>query len=113
MHTVIKKGMEYELFSNDVISSFYTVIQNEVLKMLSKEKNPKPCILGAFALHDVPLKNGGVSNVWIEYNGKILPGGLVDMGVHNCIIYDRIPDIVLDKFNEINTLLFSDINNQK
>ena len=94
------------MFSENVINAIFTTITKEITKMLKATENPKPAILGAFALHDVPMKKGGKTNVWIEYNAKLLPLGLVDAGVHQCIIYDEIPDIVLDKYNDIKTLLF-------
>lgn len=113
MYQIVKRGTEKELFSEEVILRFYSIIQQEINSMLEKEKNPKPAILGAFALHDVPLRSGKKTNVWIEYNAHILPMGLIDAGVHNCIIYDEIPDIVLDKYNKIKTLLFGEKKNEK
>ena len=106
MYQIVKKGTEKELFSEEVELRLYSTIQKEITAMLLKVKNPKPTILGAFALHNVPLISGKKTNVWIEYNAHILPMGLIDAGVHNCIIYDEIPDIVLDKYNEIKTLVF-------
>jgi len=79
-----------------------------ITAMLKETKNPKPVILGALALHDVPLRNGGKTNVWIEYNANLLPSGLVDAGIHECIIYDEIPDIILDKYNNIKTLVLTE-----
>ena len=109
MYQIVKKGTEHELFSEVVINGLYTTISKEITTMLKATKNPKHAILGAFALHDVPLKNGCKTNVWIEYNAKLLPFGLIDAGIHNCIIYDEIPDIVLDKYNNIKTLLFNGV----
>lgn len=106
MYQIVKKGTEYELFSEGVISALYATITKEITAMLKATKNPKPVILGAFALHDVPMKKEGKTNVWIEYNAKLLPFGLIDAGIHQCIIYDEIPDIVLDKYNDIKTLVF-------
>ena len=107
MYQIVKKGTEYELFSEEVINAFYATITKEITTMLKAIENPKPAILGAFALHDVPLKNGCKTNVWIGYNAKLLPLGLIDAGVHECIIYDKIPDIVLDKYNDIKTFVFN------
>jgi len=106
MNQVVKKGTEYELFSSDVIDAIYKKIAEEITKMLKATKKPKPFILGAFALHNVPMKKGGIVNVWIEYNAKILPLGLIDAGIHQCIIYDEIPDIVLDKYNNMKTIVY-------
>ena len=107
MHQIVIKGTEYELFSESVIESLYATIIEEIRTMLKSTKNPKPVILGAFALHDVPIKTGNKTNVWIEYNAKLLPFGMIDAGIHECIIYDDIPDIVLDKYNNIKTLVYN------
>jgi hypothetical protein len=106
MYEIVKKGTEYELFTKVVINGIQQTITNEIAKMLEQTKNPKPVVLGSFALKDVPMKNGSKSNVWIEYNANLLPNGLVDAGVHECIIFDEIPDIVLDKFNDIKTFIY-------
>jgi hypothetical protein len=108
MYQVVKKGTEYELFSEGVENALFTTITKEITAMLKETKNPKPVILGALALHDVPLRNGGKTNVWIEYNANLLPSGLVDAGIHECIIYDEIPDIILDKYNNIKTLVLTE-----
>ena len=57
-------------------------------------------------MHNITLKGGEVYNVWIEYNAKLLPFGLIDAGVHNVIIYDEIPDILFDKYIAIPTMEF-------
>lgn len=113
MYQIVKKGTEYELFSEDVVNALFATITQEITTMLTETKKPKPAILGAFALQEVPIKTGGKTNVWIEYNAKILPFGLVDAGIHQCIIYDDIPDVVLDKYNDMKTIVFSNSNNPK
>jgi hypothetical protein len=107
MYEIIKKGSEYELFSEVVINELYNKIAKEITTMLKETKKPKAEILGALALHDVPILKGGKTNLWIEYNAKILPLGLIDAGIHECIIYDEIPDFVLDKYNKIKTLIYN------
>ena len=57
-------------------------------------------------MHNITLKGGEVYNVWIEYNAKLLPFGLIDAGVYNVIIYDEIPYILLDKYIAIPTMEF-------
>lgn len=105
--------MEYELFSDGVIDQFYATIKNEITTMLKATKNTKSAIVGAFAINDVPLKKGGKTNVWIEYNANILPFGMVDVGVHECILFDEIPDIILDKYNTIKTMIFNESSTTK
>jgi len=102
----IKKGEEYDYFERSVIVRFYQIIKDEIGKYLTKKDNELPGIVGAFALHDVPMKNGDTGHVWIEYNAEIIPGVLVDAGVHKCIIYDGIPDEILDRYNDVKKLIF-------
>jgi hypothetical protein len=109
MYQIVKKGTEYEFFSEDVINHIYTKIQNEISKYLSLNENPEDGILGAFALHDVPMKNGIKRNVWIEFNAIKLGFGFFNVDVHNCIIYDEIPDIVLDKYNQIKAVVYNSL----
>jgi hypothetical protein len=108
MYQVVKKGDEFDLFTHEVLEALYRRISEEIVKMLSQTENPKPAILGAFAVHNVPMSDGSAKNVWIEYNGFIV-GGMVDAGVHQCIIYDEIPDIILDRYNNMKALLFEEI----
>lgn len=108
MYKIVKKGEEYDLFSEDVINRIYATISKEIVTMLRTIENPKPALLGAFVLADVSLKQVGKKNVWIEYNATLLPYGLVDAGIHEIIIYDDIPDIVLDKYNNIKTIIFTE-----
>jgi hypothetical protein len=106
MYERVKKGTEYELFSRDVIGGIKSTIVTEITNFLKSKKKPKKAILGAFALKNVPLLNGGKTNVWIEYNAQILPIG-IDAGIHECIIYDEIPDIVLDRYNCVKKFIYN------
>lgn len=109
MYQIVKKGTEHKFFSEDVINHIYTKIQNEITKYLSSTQSPEDGILGAFALHDVPMKNGIKKNVWIEFNAIKLGFGFFNGDIHNCIIYDEIPDIVLDRCNEIKAVLYDSL----
>ena len=104
-YKIIKKGTEYDYFSGDVINAIFVKIANEItanikLNTLKSDEG----ILGALALHDIKMINGELTNVWIEYNANVLKGGVIDAGIHQCIIYDEIPDFILDKYNEIKAL---------
>jgi hypothetical protein len=106
MYKIIEQGTEEDFFSEEVISEFYRKISIEIQEDVEKKKTFNPFFYGAFALHDVPLLNGEYLNVWIEFNAKLvtLPGtksGILDAGINTCIIYDEIPDILLDKYNDI------------
>lgn len=102
MHIIITKGMEFGYFSRETLDRFQRVIGKEIEKVLNQQKKPEPIVFGGFVLKDIDLIDGRKMNVWIEYNGKILSSGLIDTEVHNCIIYDEIPDIVLDRLNVLN-----------
>ena len=106
MYQIIKKGNEYQLFNIDVINSIYETIGKEAIDLLKTIKDPKKYILGCFAIGNVPLLDGSITNLWIEYNAEILPIG-IDVGIHNAIIFDEIPDIVLDKYNNVKMHLFN------
>jgi hypothetical protein len=101
MYKIIEKGDEYDIFTEDVISALYEAITREIKKELKKNKSPSEWLIGSLAFHDIPLMDGDNVNVWIEYNARILSFGIVDAGIHECIIYDGIPDIILDKYNDI------------
>ncbi len=104
-YQVIKKGDEYDYFSFEVINAIFVKIANEITTF-TKSNNFKSdeAILGAIALHDTKMMDGKLTNVWIEYNANILPGGAIDAGIHECIIYDEIPDFILDKYNHLKQL---------
>jgi len=111
MYQIITKGTEYEIFDKNVIDGIFVTIAKEITELLQKTTNPKPAIIGALAFENVPLKKGGTTNVYIEYNAMVVvPAGtslaVVDAGVNECIIYDEIPDIVLDKYNDLKTVAF-------
>jgi len=112
MYQIIKKGTEFDVFDECVIDAFYNTITKEISTALKTYENPKPAILGSFSLHDIPLKKGGKTNVWIAFNAKLLPFGMVDAGIHECIIYDEIPDIVLDKYNDMKAFVHANKCNE-
>lgn len=97
----VKKGEEYILFPENTILLIQKGIAEEIANFLKKEP-PTDKILGAFAINSLELKNGDRINAWIEYNANILPFGIVDAGVHRCILFHGdLPDIVLDRYNEV------------
>ena len=108
MEINITKGEECKYFSRRIIDMLYGKVAENVSDYISNNTDLKPSAVGAFALHDVPLLDASVANVWIEFNANILPGGLVDAGIHRCIIYDKIPDEVLDRYNDIKRLIITE-----
>lgn len=106
MYKILERGKEYETFGTKMVDSMFSTVAEQIKELLLNTKDPKPAIMGGFALKDVPMIDGNKTNVWIEYNAKLLPMGLVDAGIHECIMYDTIPDIVLDRYNDIKELVF-------
>ena len=111
MYQEIKLGMEFELFSEKTNDSLFATIEKEVIIFIKKiqdsGKDVKPMILGAFILNDIPLKKGGKTNIWVEYNCKIFPSRGLLVDIHRAIIYDKIPDEVLDRYNDIKKMIFN------
>jgi|AntAceMinimDraft_17_1070374.scaffolds.fasta_scaffold405336_1 hypothetical protein len=111
MYKEIELGMHFELFSDETIDSMFLKIQNDVIDLIKKSQDNKqelePMIFGAFGIGDVPLKKGGKTGVWMEYNCQILPFGVIDAKIGRIIIYDKIPDEVLDRYNDIKKMIFN------
>lgn len=106
MYKIIDKENEDEFFSEHVISELHRAIAVNVQEEVVEKKSYKPYFLGAFALHDVPLLNGDKQNVWVEYDAKLvmIPGeskAVLEPRITACIVYDEIPDILLDKYNNL------------
>ena len=104
MYRTLKKGEESLLFSRFMINYFFESISKEIINYLSNNEITDPIILGAMVFQNVPLLTGSTINVWVEYNGKILDIG-IDTGIGNCIIYDEIPDELLDRYNLIKSII--------
>lgn len=101
----VTKGEEFILFPPESLNKIWGAVYNVINDHLLKLTIDDPMILGAFALHNVELIEGSPKNVWVEYHGNILEGGFIDVGVHKLLIYDEIPDELLDRFNQIKKLL--------
>ncbi len=101
MYESITEKTMTELFPDYVIYQFYKAIVDQTTQNNpTKQRNS----IGCFAIANVPLKNGGETNIWIEYDA-ILENGFYDSGIQKIIIYDEIPDIILDRYNELKQLL--------
>lgn len=55
---------------------------------------------GAFAVDGVETIQNGTLNLWCEFVAKKLNEGVYKTDVFHLLIYDEIPDIVLDRMNE-------------
>lgn len=105
MYKNLSPGEEKVLFDPKIEYYFFQYIQEDILKYLKKVKNVKKVIVGAMALHDVPLLDGQKTKIWLEYNGRLLPIG-IDCGITKLIIFDEIPDEVLDRYNLIRAKIY-------
>lgn len=106
MYKIIDKENEEEFFSEYIISELHRTIAVEIQKEVEEKKSYKPYFLGAFAAQDVPLLNGDKQNVWVEYDATLVmvPGeskAVLAPRITACIVYDEIPDILLDKYNNL------------
>jgi len=99
MYRDLKKGEEDEVFSQSVFSTFIGVVGKEIDKLIENGALG-PCIAGGFALYNISMIDGNKTNVWVEYVGKVIPPGVIDCSISRIIIYDDMPDIVLDRYNE-------------
>ena len=100
MYQILETGDEYEIFSVVIVEELYDKITKEIMGAIKENKNIKQPMAGAIGFNDVPTKEIGKINVWISYIAEKLPVGFIDVTIHECIIYDEIPDIILDKYNE-------------
>jgi hypothetical protein len=105
MYQIIKNDGE-QFFSDEIVDFFYERIGQIINEDAEEKKEYKTYFKGSFGLHDVPLKNGNTTNVWIEFDAKLIPipnekKGIVDAGISQVIIYDEIPDVLLDRYNEL------------
>jgi len=108
MYKEVVKGTEYELLSDSTITMMMEQIRISVIESLESRKASGPIIIGCLAWHDIKLKDGTIKNMYIEYDAKILPVGMVDAGINYMIIYDEIPDLLLDRLSKLKSSLISE-----
>jgi hypothetical protein len=100
MYQILETGDEYDIFSVVIVEEIYDKITKEIMEAMKEKEFIKQPMGGAIGFNDVPTKDRGKINVWISYVAEKLPMGFFDVTIHECIIYDEIPDIILDKYNE-------------
>jgi len=100
MYQILETGDEYEIFSIVIVEELYAKITKEIMGAMKENESIKQPMAGAIGFNDVPTKDNSKINVWISYIAEKLPVGFIDVAIHECIIYDDIPDIILDKYNE-------------
>jgi len=110
MYKVIKKNSK-QVFDRKSINLINLQISTEINGIKNEMINGKSC-LGAFLLENLYLLDGSKINAWVEYQFKLLEGELFNGGISQIIIYDGLmPDMVLDRYNEINKIINENKNN--
>lgn len=102
MYNIINKYEIRETFSEDFLDNLSDKIMDKVLEdenILKKEDT----LVGGTAFHDIKFENTSMTNVWVDYivivtqkNGE----GDLNVIFERIIIYDEIPDQVLDAINQ-------------
>ena len=110
MYKEVVQGTEYDLFSDSVIAQIMIAIRNSVKDSIESKKSEGPAIIGCLAWNDIPMKDGRRTGLYLEYDAKIVSEGVVNAGVNYMILFDEIPDIVLDHLNKMKKILGHDIN---
>jgi len=102
MYNIINKFEIVDSFSKSFLDNLSGKIMDKVSEspeVLSRED----VLVGGTAFHDIAFENTSMSNVWVDYIVKIShKDGEGDMKVtfERIIIYDEIPDQVLDAINQ-------------
>jgi hypothetical protein len=103
MHVVIDRKNPLEYFDED----FYDFIHNSIEKqVLAENPNLKSIKVGSnksggMIYEGLLVNDENLKNIWIEYDANVLKAGIILVQVVDLIIYDEIPDIVLDRINEL------------
>jgi hypothetical protein len=106
MYKIIEKEA-VDFFGEDEQDLFFNTIQKYILDELPKKGIIGKGVYGSLAFADVLLKNEDRTNVYIEFHGVPAPGispFCLEVKIHKIIIYDEIPDIVLDRINIVEKL---------
>ena len=59
--------------------------------------------VGAFAASEIPLKSGELKNVWVAWLAE-KQGVNVKITIPDMVIYDGLPDAILDRYNLLKKL---------
>jgi len=104
MHIVIEKNEYPEVFGEDILDWIYKAVQDQIEIDKSNFKPSSTKIIGGMAYDDVIDAPDGLRNIWVDYDYKILTETIIQANISRLIVYDEIPDIVLDRINELNKM---------
>ncbi len=91
-----------DFFTKKYVDLFFHKIFEHAIETFGK--NPKISeekILGSFILNGIHLKNKNKLNVYVEYTFHMIPNGSIDIKIIDLVIFDEIPDFILDRANDI------------
>ena len=99
----------YKIF-NQIGESVAQIINNKKIKTKSNHIT----FQGSIRIDNANTLDNKHLNIWTEYDCKMSRRNMfcefkfVDIKIKEFIIYDQIPDIVLDRFNELNKQKYLD-----
>lgn len=103
MHVVIDRKNPLEYFDDDFYDFIYKAIEKQVLvenpdiKSIKVGSNKK----GGMVYEDLLVNDKGLKHIWIEYECDVLDRHILLANIIDLIIYDEIPNIVLDRINKL------------
>jgi hypothetical protein len=103
MHVVIDRKNPLEYFDEDFYDFIHKAIEKQVLvenpdmKSLKEGSNK----VGGMIYEDLLVNDENLKHIWIEYDANVLKKGIILIQVVDLIIYDEIPDLVLDRINKL------------
>jgi hypothetical protein len=103
MYRIIEGDNLNDFFSTDEIDMFFAQIRNQLNENIQHDEDQNKMMFGCFCLKDFNLTDGDIKNVYLEYSGKPKFGDdhvYIDVSIAECIIFEGMPDIILDKWNE-------------
>ena len=86
-------------FSENVVNLLFNTIEDNLKEHFKNGNIPKENVFGSFIMNDIELKSGDSTNVYIEYVGTLIHPVGVDTQIVKIIIFDKIPNVVLDRYN--------------
>ena len=86
-------------FSENVVDLLFNTIQDNLKEHFKNGNIPKENVFGSFIVNDIELKSGDLTNVYVEYIGTLIQPLGVDTKIVKIIIFDEVPNIVLDRYN--------------
>lgn len=101
MHIVIEKKDIQEFFGEKVLDWIDQVVEDQIEIQKDKFSNTSSKRTGGMIYEDVLKSPDGLKNIWIEYEYTFLSDDVVLPHITRIIVYDEIPDIVLDRINEL------------